>query len=288
MASRPRPPQDGGRTPAGRRRRSRWSARASVPLQAGLARGLRAADTWRSPRWRCPTIQDQTQKWGRKLRHIIGTAPRRAMRICFSPGSLGFNTDAAEVFGSLDTTLLLATVLLVLVLLGAIYRSPLIALIPLVVVGVAYTAAQGLIYLYAKTGATVSQNATQILVVLMFGVGTDYCLLLVSRYREELHRTRTSTTRWKRAHPRRAGDPRQRPDRHAGDARPARRGRRVDSHPRARRGDRRLHVHARGADAAARAPHDRRTPRLLAATAPDRLRAGRRDRRVEGAVATRR
>ena len=46
-------------------------------------------------------------------------------------GDLGFNTDVEEVFGSLDTKLLLATVLLVLVLLGAIYRSPVIALIPI-------------------------------------------------------------------------------------------------------------------------------------------------------------
>ena len=76
--------------------------------------------------------------------------------------------------------------LLVLVLLGAIYRSPAVALIPLVVVAFAYMVAQGLIYFYAKSGATVSSNSTSILVVLMFGVGTDYCLLLVSRYREEL------------------------------------------------------------------------------------------------------
>ena len=51
---------------------------------------------------------------------------------------------------------------------------------PLVVVGFAYSVAQGLIYLYAKSGATVSRNSTSILVVLMFGVGTDYCLLLLS------------------------------------------------------------------------------------------------------------
>jgi putative drug exporter of the RND superfamily len=74
------------------------------------------------------------------------------------------------------------------VLLGAIYRSPVVAVIPLVVVGFAYGAAQGFIYLYAQSGAEVSSNATSILVVLMFGVGTDYCLLLVSRYREELRR----------------------------------------------------------------------------------------------------
>jgi putative drug exporter of the RND superfamily len=82
--------------------------------------------------------------------------------------------------------LLGATMLLVLALLGAIYRSPLIAITPLIVVFVAYGVAQGLIYLYAKSGGTVSDNVTGILVVLMFGVGTDYCLLLLSRYREEL------------------------------------------------------------------------------------------------------
>ena len=79
--------------------------------------------------------------------------------------------------------------LLVLVLLGAIYRSVLVALTPLIVVFFAYTIAQGFIYLLAKSGATVSSNSTSILIVLMFGVGTDYCLLLVSRLREELRRT---------------------------------------------------------------------------------------------------
>ena len=88
----------------------------------------------------------------------------------------------------LDTKLLLATVLLVLFLLGAIYRAVLVALTPLLVVFFAYTAATALVYLYAESGATVSTNGTTILIVLMFGVGTDYCLLLVSRYREELRR----------------------------------------------------------------------------------------------------
>ncbi len=83
---------------------------------------------------------------------------------------------------------MIATTLLVLFLLGAIYRSPVIAIVPLLVVGFSYALAQGLIYLYAKSGAEVSSDATSILVVLMFGVGTDYCLLLVSRYREELRR----------------------------------------------------------------------------------------------------
>ena len=63
-----------------------------------------------------------------------------------------------------------------------------LSLIPIVVVALAYQVASGFIYLYADAGNSVSSNSTTILVVLMFGVGTDYCLLLVSRYREELHR----------------------------------------------------------------------------------------------------
>jgi len=133
-----------------------------------------------------PNNQNKVSDWGAKLRDITEPSPTGAN--VYVTGDLGFSRDADQVFGSIDSTLLLATVLLVLVLLGAIYRSPLVALMPLIVVGTAYASAQGLIYLYAKTGATVSDNATSILVVLMFGVGTDYCLLLVARYREELRR----------------------------------------------------------------------------------------------------
>jgi putative drug exporter of the RND superfamily len=132
-----------------------------------------------------PDNQDKLGEWGEDLRDVTGDgAGGLSVHVT---GNLGITADFQEVFGSVDLKLLITTVLLVLVLLGAIYRSPLIALIPLVVVGFAYSIAQGLIYLYADSGATVSSNSTQILVVLLFGVGTDYCLLLVSRYREELH-----------------------------------------------------------------------------------------------------
>ena len=131
-----------------------------------------------------PSDQDKAADWGKDVRKVVGKAP--AGLHTYLSGDLGFNTDAEEVFGSLDAKLLIATVVLVLVLLGAIYRSVLVAVTPLVVVFFAYTVANGFIYLYADTGAQVSTNATSILIVLMFGVGTDYCLLLVSRYREEL------------------------------------------------------------------------------------------------------
>jgi RND superfamily putative drug exporter len=133
-----------------------------------------------------PTNFDESADWGENVRDITGEGGD-GLTVLLT-GDLGFSADAEEVFSDIDAKLLLATVLLVLVLLGAIYRAVLVALTPLLVVFFAYTIAQGFIYLYAEAGATVSSNATSILVVLMFGVGTDYCLLLVSRYREELRR----------------------------------------------------------------------------------------------------
>ncbi|MGI8461183.1 MAG: MMPL family transporter, partial [Solirubrobacterales bacterium] len=101
-------------------------------------------------------------------------------------GSIGFTNDSAEIFEGLDTTLLIATATLVLVLLLLIYRAPLIAITPLAVVFFSYTVATAIAYLMAKGGLHVDSQGTSILAVLMFGAGTDYCLLLVSRYREEL------------------------------------------------------------------------------------------------------
>jgi RND superfamily putative drug exporter len=129
---------------------------------------------------------EQLGDQGKELREITGDG-EGGLEI-YVTGQVGFSADFEEVFGELDVKLLVATALLVLILLGAIYRSPLIAITPLIVVFFAYQVANGLIYLYMQTGAVVNSNATFIVVVLMFGVGTDYCLLLVSRYREELRR----------------------------------------------------------------------------------------------------
>ena len=134
-----------------------------------------------------PQDFDKTAGWGEDTRKIVD-ANRPAGLETYVTGDLGFFADFEEVFKNLDALLLLATVLLVLVLLGIIYRAPLIAITPIIVVFLSYAAATGFIYLYADAGNNVNSNSTSILVVLMFGVGTDYCLLLVSRYREELHR----------------------------------------------------------------------------------------------------
>jgi RND superfamily putative drug exporter len=133
-----------------------------------------------------PTIYDKAADWGKAVRDVTGERAD-GMRI-FLTGDLGFITDSEEVFGDLDANLLLATVVLVLVLLGLIYRAVLVALTPLFVVFLSYSVATAFVYLYAESGADVTSNGTTILIVLMFGVGTDYSLLLVSRFREELRR----------------------------------------------------------------------------------------------------
>jgi putative drug exporter of the RND superfamily len=133
-----------------------------------------------------PTNFDKEGDWGNAVRDI--TDKNTGDLQVYVTGNLGFSADANDVFNNIDQKLLFATVALVLVLLGAIYRSVILPFIPLIVVFFAYTLAQAFIYLLAKSGSTVSTNSTSILIVLMFGVGTDYCLLLVSRYREELRR----------------------------------------------------------------------------------------------------
>src|SRR6266481_3944729 len=100
-----------------------------VPFQPGSPRALvsRKGDLAYTV-FAVPNSEKKLDKWGKRVRQIVGKGAD-GLRV-YMTGELGFNTDAADVFNSLDTRLLFATVLLVLVLLGAIYRSPVVALIP--------------------------------------------------------------------------------------------------------------------------------------------------------------
>ena len=103
-------------------------------------------------------------------------------------GPAGFSADAIDVFGDIDGTLLYATASLVLLLLIVIYRSPIFWTIPFFSVLLAEVSSRGFGYLLAEAGVTVTGQSGGILPVLVFGAGTDYALLMVSRYREELRR----------------------------------------------------------------------------------------------------
>ena len=104
-------------------------------------------------------------------------------------GPAGNAADSASAFEGIDGTLLYTTLLVVTVILLITYRSPVLWLLPIVTAGVALTTAQAVIYLLAKhAGLVVNAQSAGILTVLVFGAGTDYALLLVARYREELRR----------------------------------------------------------------------------------------------------
>jgi RND superfamily putative drug exporter len=104
-------------------------------------------------------------------------------------GPGGIAADLEHVADDAAKTLLIATLGLVLVLLLVVYRAPVLALLPLLTVGIAYLISIGVAYLLIEAGAiVVNAEGTFLLLVLVFGAGTDYSLLLIHRYREELGR----------------------------------------------------------------------------------------------------
>ncbi|MFJ4036783.1 MMPL family transporter [Microbacterium sp. NPDC090007] len=102
-------------------------------------------------------------------------------------GPEGFEVDIAAVFDGADFTLLLTTVIVVAVLLLITYRSPWLWLVPLVVIGTADASAGIVARRVAQAvGVQLDASITGILSVLVFGAGTNYALLLIARYRDEL------------------------------------------------------------------------------------------------------
>jgi RND superfamily putative drug exporter len=104
-------------------------------------------------------------------------------------GAGGQAADASEVFEGIDGALLFTTLGIVIVILLLTYRSPILWILPLFSAMVSLMVAQGLIYFLAKyADLTVNGQSQAILTILVIGAGTDYALLLVARYREELRR----------------------------------------------------------------------------------------------------
>jgi RND superfamily putative drug exporter len=104
-------------------------------------------------------------------------------------GPAAVEADLAAVFDGANGRLLMATALVVALLLVITYRSPVLWLVPLTVVGVADRfAAVAATQLMATLDVAWDESTTGILSVLVFGAGTDYALLLISRYRDELRR----------------------------------------------------------------------------------------------------
>ena len=138
----------------------------------------------------------------RTLREGLADVTPEGLQVLVTGGP-AFGADIAGAFDGADFTLLLVTILIVAVLLIVTYRSPVLWVIPLVVVAFADQLA-------GKVAAAVGQGLdlhfdAGIISVLVFGAGTNYALLLISRYREELRRDddhrRALSTAWRATAP---------------------------------------------------------------------------------------
>lgn len=120
-------------------------------------------------------------------RALLADRPDGLNAYVTGPSAIGADMD--EVFDSVDAKLMLATAVVVAILLILTYRSPLLWLVPLAAVGVAAVLSMGAVYALTQVfDFTITSMSSALLIVLVFGAGTDYALLLVARYREELHR----------------------------------------------------------------------------------------------------
>ncbi len=131
---------------------------------------------------------DQTADQVKDIRGVIAEdAPPGLQAKVAGPAAQA--ADMAAAFKGLDGKLLLVAGAAVAVLLLVIYRSPVLWLLPLISAAAANEVATGVVYLLAKHAGLMVNGQTQgILAVLVFGIATDYALLLIARYREELHR----------------------------------------------------------------------------------------------------
>ncbi len=104
-------------------------------------------------------------------------------------GPAGIASDTIAIFSNADLVLLFSTIGLVLILLIVIYRSPLLAIIPLVAVVFVYQVVDRVLGIFAANGVfSIESQSLSIVMILLFGATTDYCLFVFSRYREELRK----------------------------------------------------------------------------------------------------
>jgi RND superfamily putative drug exporter len=123
------------------------------------------------------TIRDDMNSWGANngfVSHVTGI------------GAL--ISDLFGAFGGIDSSLLLTTLGVVSFILIIVYRSPVLWILPLLSAMFALSTAGGVVYLLAKSKVIdLNGQAQGILTILVLGAATDYALLLIARYREELH-----------------------------------------------------------------------------------------------------
>lgn len=101
-------------------------------------------------------------------------------------GPAGIAVDSLDLFSRADLVLILSTVGLILILLIVIYRSPLLALIPLLAAVFVYEVVNQILGIMGKAGLIMSNQTISIMMILLFAAVIDYSLFVFSRFREEL------------------------------------------------------------------------------------------------------
>ncbi len=103
-------------------------------------------------------------------------------------GNAGVAADQSNTIQrSIDRTTYITLILVVLILLW-VYRSPVTLGVPLITIGISFLVARGIVALLAQAGMKVSSLVETFMIVIIFGAGTDYCLFIISRFREEVGR----------------------------------------------------------------------------------------------------
>ncbi|WP_369404838.1 MMPL family transporter [Piscibacillus salipiscarius] len=101
-------------------------------------------------------------------------------------GPAGISVDSTELFSRADLVLIFSTVGIILILLVVIYRSPLLALIPLLAAAFVYEVIMQTLGILGSQGLALTSQTTSIMSILLFAAVIDYSLFVFSRYREEL------------------------------------------------------------------------------------------------------
>jgi RND superfamily putative drug exporter len=163
------------------------AAFARLPGAAGAAQGPFPSNDGKALQTLVPVVGEKVIDFTDPARELVKRGPPGL--ISHVTGPAGSGADSIKVFESLDGILLMAAGIVVIVMLLLIYRSPVLWMVPVVTVVSSLAIAMGVVYLLAEhADLTVNGQSAGILPVLVFGVGTDYALLLIARYREELHR----------------------------------------------------------------------------------------------------
>ncbi|MEN1968092.1 MMPL family transporter [Lentibacillus sp. N15] len=140
----------------------------------------------------------ETKEIGASLDRVRQLAEKDTDAALFITGPAGIATDTLDLFSRADLVLIMSTVAIILVLLVVIYRSPLLALIPLLAAAFVYEVTNQVLGIMGKAGLTLDNQSLSIMSILLFAAVTDYSLFVLARYREELknHASRYDAMKW--------------------------------------------------------------------------------------------